>query len=67
MNPKVVRFHLPSADQFSDSVDNDLERTGVAAFNPARNDVNRLAAEERPADLPVLIDQFGPGRPAQAR
>jgi len=29
----------------------------VAAFKSARNDVNWLAAEERPGDLPALIDR----------
>ncbi len=35
----------------------DLERAGVAAFGSARNDANRLAAEERSAGLPVGISK----------
>src|SRR6266700_1410824 len=37
----------------------DLERAGVAAFDSARNDANRLAAEERSAGLPVGISKSG--------
>jgi DNA-binding CsgD family transcriptional regulator len=42
----------------------DLERTGVAALNHARNDVNRLAAEKRPDRQGERPRTIGPGRGA---